>query len=302
MILKLLVKNGPLAGQQFDLKAGATIGRAKTDIRLEDVKMSGKHAKIETDPSGNWILVDLGSTNGIKINGKRLAQVSLADGLLFRLGNTDIEVISAPDPAIASTSPPPLPADAPGPEAARREPPAKKGPAPSDDAVDLADLKELVGAKSMETPTNELEKPVTAIDVAPEATKEEIVVQPPTWSEYLSAFSIRAQKKVNNDPKPLKPFDPLLLLNIVRGPQIGTTWVLGYGPRSIGIESVDLPLLDANAPEIAFVVTPKGTYAQFETLHPKKVRLNNKSVSSEILRSEDKISVGDTVIQVSYRE
>jgi predicted component of type VI protein secretion system len=269
MILKLLVKNGPLAGKQFDLKAGAIIGRSSTDISLDDAKMSGRHAKIETDPAGRWIMLDLGSTNGLKVNGKRLAQVSLTPGLVIHVGNTDLEVISAADPAIAT------------PNKQAKAPPPPANPA---------------------TPEKE-KTSIESVDLAPTSPQDEpIVTVAPTWSEYMASFSTRAQAKVLNQIHTLKPFDPLLVLTVERGPQIGTTWVLGYGPRNIGLDSVDLPLLDPQAPGIAFMVTPRGAFAYFETLNAKKVRLNNKSVSAETLRGDDKITVGDTVIHVSYRE
>jgi pSer/pThr/pTyr-binding forkhead associated (FHA) protein len=295
MILKLLVKTGPLAGKQFDLKAGMVIGRSSVDITLDDAKLSGRHAKVETDPAGNWIMIDLGSTNGLKVKGKRLAQVSLTPGTVIHIGNTDMEVISAPTPGMAS------------PNTATTKStvvPSKVTTVPKASVPPNLSPKKPSAQNTMAPPLPPLpEHHVTSVELAPISPQEEsIAPEEPTWSEYLSSFSTRAQTKVRNDSKPLKPFDPMLVLTVVRGPQIGTTWVLGYGPRSVGLDSVDLPLLDSHAPGTAFVVTPKGPYAVFETPNSKKVRLNNKSISSETLRGDDKITVGDTVIHVSYRE
>src|SRR5215213_1594852 len=51
---------------------GATLGRSRdSDVVLDDVNVSRHHAEIR--PSGaSWIIVDLGSTNGVKVNGRRI--------------------------------------------------------------------------------------------------------------------------------------------------------------------------------------------------------------------------------------
>src|SRR5205807_5668186 len=51
---------------------GVTIGRSREcDIVLTDPNVSRKHA--ETRPrGGSWVLTDLGSTNGVSVNGRRI--------------------------------------------------------------------------------------------------------------------------------------------------------------------------------------------------------------------------------------
>src|SRR5918994_7273342 len=51
---------------------GATIGRSRdADIVLDDANVSRKHAEVRPS-GGSWIVRDLGSTNGIKVNGRRV--------------------------------------------------------------------------------------------------------------------------------------------------------------------------------------------------------------------------------------
>jgi hypothetical protein len=51
---------------------GATIGRSRDcDVRLDDANASRHHAEIRPS-GGSWIVRDLGSTNGIKVNGRRV--------------------------------------------------------------------------------------------------------------------------------------------------------------------------------------------------------------------------------------
>jgi hypothetical protein len=50
---------------------GATIGRSREcDIVLQDSNVSRRHAEIKPDPQGRWAIADLGSTNGVRVNGR----------------------------------------------------------------------------------------------------------------------------------------------------------------------------------------------------------------------------------------
>src|SRR5690606_6069948 len=98
------------------------------------------------------------------------------------------------------------------------------------------------------------------------------------------------------------PFRPLVTLRVVRGLQVGTEWVLGYGPRRVGLGSLDLHLFDPKAPLIAFTVTPDKAKAMFHTEHPSSVRLNGRGVSTETLSDGDVIEIGETVIKVGFRK
>jgi pSer/pThr/pTyr-binding forkhead associated (FHA) protein len=66
------------------------IGRSKeSDIRLSDPNVSRKHAEIRQEGSTYWI-VDLGSTNGISVNGRALKRSKLDDGDRITLGSTEV--------------------------------------------------------------------------------------------------------------------------------------------------------------------------------------------------------------------
>jgi class 3 adenylate cyclase len=72
------------------------IGRAKdNDIAIEDHGVSRLHARIEHE-SGLWRLIDLGSTNGTRVNGKAVpcwhARV-LSDGDLIAIGDAELEFV-----------------------------------------------------------------------------------------------------------------------------------------------------------------------------------------------------------------
>ena len=66
------------------------IGRSKdTDIQVADPNASRRHAEIRQEGATYWI-VDLDSTNGLEVNGRRLKRAKLADGDTVTLGSTDV--------------------------------------------------------------------------------------------------------------------------------------------------------------------------------------------------------------------
>ena len=71
-------------------KRVTVIGRAQDcDIRLSDANVSRRHAEVRQEETSYWI-VDLGSTNGMEVNGRRLRQAKLEDGDRVTLGSTDV--------------------------------------------------------------------------------------------------------------------------------------------------------------------------------------------------------------------
>jgi Protein of unknown function (DUF3662)/FHA domain len=66
------------------------IGRSRDcDIQLADANVSRQHAELRQEGATYWI-VDLGSTNGTEVNGKRVKRAKLRDGDRIMLGSTEI--------------------------------------------------------------------------------------------------------------------------------------------------------------------------------------------------------------------
>jgi pSer/pThr/pTyr-binding forkhead associated (FHA) protein len=64
------------------------IGRApECNIQLHDTNVSRRHAEIVPRGTG-YALVDLNSTNGVRVNGLRVAEQVLIDGDEILVGNT----------------------------------------------------------------------------------------------------------------------------------------------------------------------------------------------------------------------
>jgi pSer/pThr/pTyr-binding forkhead associated (FHA) protein len=67
----------------------ATIGRAKdAECVLRDPNVSRRHAELRRSATGEWTIADLGSTNGIKVNGRRVRSSRLGPGDEVTLGTT----------------------------------------------------------------------------------------------------------------------------------------------------------------------------------------------------------------------
>jgi hypothetical protein len=70
---------------------GAVMGRSRDcDVVLDDANVSRRHAEVRPS-GGSWIVNDLGSTNGIKINGRRAdGPQSIRDGDVIELGTSRV--------------------------------------------------------------------------------------------------------------------------------------------------------------------------------------------------------------------
>ena len=66
------------------------IGRSREcDLVISDPNVSRRHAELRRDENG-WHVADLGSTNGVKVNGRRVDQMALRPGDRVTIGVTDM--------------------------------------------------------------------------------------------------------------------------------------------------------------------------------------------------------------------
>ena len=66
------------------------IGRSRTsNFRIDDDSVSGTHARLEIRDGRSWI-VDLNSTNGVFINGRKVRESSVGAGDTVRIGSVDL--------------------------------------------------------------------------------------------------------------------------------------------------------------------------------------------------------------------
>ncbi len=97
----LVIQNGDFEGTRYLLESDETlIGRnPTTDITLLDDGISREHAIVLRDEeTGAYSIEDLQSTNGTKVNGKRVRSSELAHQDVIEIGHTRFRFLLDPAP------------------------------------------------------------------------------------------------------------------------------------------------------------------------------------------------------------
>jgi predicted component of type VI protein secretion system len=143
---RLRALSGPEPGREWEVRSPCVVGRSPGCwIRIEEASVSREHARI-AEEEGRWILVDLESSNGTSVNGRRVQRAVLSGGDEIAFGRArlrftveapaeilDEEITLEGEPAAASAQPatrPPTTRPAP-PPAAKEAPSAPAPPSPT---------------------------------------------------------------------------------------------------------------------------------------------------------------------------
>jgi hypothetical protein len=88
---RLVAQSPEFEGKTFDLSGPEiTVGRvADNRIQIEHASVSGHHAVFKLDQL-DYVIKDLDSTNGTRINGERVTQQKLRRNDILRLGNIEM--------------------------------------------------------------------------------------------------------------------------------------------------------------------------------------------------------------------
>lgn len=89
--VKSLETNATLA--TFEVAKSMIIGREGADIDIADERVSRRHAKLAINRHGHLEITDLGSTNGILVNGVRVLHARLKPGNAIQISSLVIEVL-----------------------------------------------------------------------------------------------------------------------------------------------------------------------------------------------------------------
>lgn len=94
--LGITIESGPQQGMQFTVTLPCTIGRTESDLILGDRLVSRRHALLKRE--GDMVVIeDLGSKNGTKIKGTKIARATVTPDELITIGpfqlriQTDVE-------------------------------------------------------------------------------------------------------------------------------------------------------------------------------------------------------------------
>lgn len=228
MVTFIEITEGPHEGSRYRLEEGLQVGRTQGHIQISDPKISSLHAQVELDGKGQFILVDLESSNGLIIGGRRVKRVALLPGVSFEIGRTPCRVVVVNE-------------------------------------VEAEDYGRVM-----------------------------------TWRTILQDSLVDHKGRNEIQASSGKIFTPLLKLRFIQGIQSDEIITLGYGPRIFGANTLDIELLDPDAPQTAFEIHPVPGGAQIKNLSDRNVLLNNQPIMTEALTDGDVISVGNSLIKVSY--
>jgi pSer/pThr/pTyr-binding forkhead associated (FHA) protein len=97
----LVVRRGPNAGSRFLLdKDVVTAGRhPESDIFLDDITVSRRHAEIRRGAAGSFTVHDVGSLNGTYLNRERVDDDELANGDELQVGKFKLVFFAGSRPA-----------------------------------------------------------------------------------------------------------------------------------------------------------------------------------------------------------
>ena len=93
--LALAVHSGPVAGLVFPLRRGRfRIGRSGTEIVIPDAELSREHAQLDVTDS-TVTLLDLGSANGVVVDGKKIHAAAVSTDSLIHCGGSSMSLVFA---------------------------------------------------------------------------------------------------------------------------------------------------------------------------------------------------------------
>jgi len=92
--VSLVFASGPLAGSEVALeRPRVTVGRGSgVEVVVDDPSISHQHAALELG-TGGYRIRDLGSTNGVVVNGARMALAELKHGDRIALGQIELRYV-----------------------------------------------------------------------------------------------------------------------------------------------------------------------------------------------------------------
>ena len=95
----LVVKRGPNVGARYTLEKPVTrAGRhPESDIFLDDITVSRRHAELERQSDGSIVIRDDGSLNGTYVNRERIEEQTLAGGDEVQIGKFKLVYLVAGD-------------------------------------------------------------------------------------------------------------------------------------------------------------------------------------------------------------
>ncbi|MEM7678911.1 MAG: FHA domain-containing protein, partial [Myxococcota bacterium] len=248
--LKLTVHHGEdVVAQETFERDIVKIGRlASAHLKLDDPKVSRIHAVIEATNDGvGYAIIDMGSTEGTVLNGRKISKERLSDGDELWLGDLRVLVNMALDAASLEGSgipAPPRPAsDA---SAGKKTPPAEAGmppvpPATSDvaesaaaagaNAVDEGDAADVAASAASEAVETKAEGGAPSAPTAAQSFPAGLPPPPPVRYPVVPVVDPWGSVPNNLASDAVPPRDRMLEIRTVWGTQVLDTFTVSDQPR-----------------------------------------------------------------------
>ncbi len=133
-----------------------------------------------------------------------------------------------------------------------------------------------------------------------QSTEIKLVEEPKDlWTDILRKKYQEFSQLKKEKPIQLMKMEPIINLHFVKGLQLKTDWTLGYGPRIVGPDSIDLKIFEPKAPDICFELIPTDKGVLYQTDHADTVTINQQKLKQKYIETNDKIKIYNTEILVS---
>lgn len=94
---------GPYSNKSFKIAAGMTLGRRQGDILLEaDNNVSSLHGRVVERADGQIVLLDAGSSNQFLVQGRKVSEIELHEGVTFQIGQSVFQVMKVSEKDLRS--------------------------------------------------------------------------------------------------------------------------------------------------------------------------------------------------------
>lgn len=263
MYTYLEITNGTNKGMVYRVQPNLRVGSSsQCEIPLLDPDAPPIHSMIMLDQKDQMVLVCTNAVYEILANNRTVKKTVLQDDKLLQIANVHLRVRVSLQPLIGAVDPFLL-----------------KQAEPANNAVltpnEILEIEEQSKVTVIETPKTRFLKELNAV-----------------LSSFNSPFP---------HPHTFKLFKQPILLKVESGPQADDEFLVSWGPRDFGPQSLEFQLEFPPFPAILFTLSPNANgEIIFSTNHPNFASVSGQSSPTSVITSGSKIIAGNSTISVEF--
>jgi len=263
MYTYLEITSGSNKGMVYRLQPNLRVGSSnQCEIQLLDTEVPPVHSMVMLDHKDQLILVCTNAVYEIIANDKSVKKTVLYDKKILQISNIHLRVRVTQKPLVGAVDP--------------------------------------FIIKNMETQnlTNLTNHDILEINDKTKATEIET-----TKSRLIKELQIIMDSFNTPFPHPhtFKLFKNPLLLKVLTGPQADDEYLISWGPRDFGPQSLEFQLEFPPFPAILFTLSPNAEgEVIFSTNHPSFASLSGQTTPTGAITSGSKIIAGNSTISIEF--